>query len=234
VVSGAGLDVAVAVSDLIRQLPEISVVRDRCRSMAMLDAILSPEWQYRYFSFDSRWSPAQEMASMRDGSGNEYSIVFSPAGAYARGFDHESPMTPYRVTPPAPWPGLLDAVPEVFRAQVTEPAFSDSSGTPRATVCFWREQADTAWRAGHIQPLPEGVQDDGSAERLFGVLLDGRPEAYQRFAEDYYEVAVDIAAVRHVYALHPLTQAIVSLLNPGVELSSLAEDLAEAGYPAQE
>ena len=201
--------------------------------MAMLDAILSPAWEDRYFSFDSRWSPAEEMASMRDGSGNEYSIVFSPAGAYARGFDHESPMTPYRVTPPAPWPGLFDGVPEAFRAQVAEPAFSDN-GTPRATVCFWREQADTAWRASDIDPLPEGVGDDGSAEWLFDVLLDGRPEAYQRFAEGYYEVPVDIVAVRHVYALRPLTQAIVSLLNPEVDISDLTEDLAQAGYPVQE
>jgi hypothetical protein len=204
---------AVPVPDLIRQLPEISIVRDRCRSMAMLDAILSPEWECRYFSFDSRWSPKEEMASMRDGSGNEYSIVFSPAGAYARGFDHESPMTPYRVTPPALWPGLFDGVPEAFRAQVAEPAFSDN-GMPRATVCFWREQSDIAWRTSAVDPLPEGVEDDGSAEWLFGVLLDGRPEAYQRFAEEYYEVAVDIRAVAHVYALRPLTQAIVSLLNP--------------------
>jgi hypothetical protein len=142
-------------------------------------------------------------------------------------------MTPYRVTPPAPWPGLLDGVPEAFRAQVAEPAFSDS-GTPRASVCFWREQADTVWRAGAVEPLPEGAEDDGSAEWLFDVLLDGRPEAYQRFAQDYYEVAVGIVAVRHVYALRPLTQDIVSLLNPEVDISSLAEDLAQAGYPVPE
>ena len=170
---------------------------------------------------------------MRDGSGNEYSIVLSLAGSYARGFDHESPMTPYRVTPPAPWPGLVRWVPEVFRAQVAEPAFSDN-GTPRATVCFWREQADTAWRAGAAEPLPEGVGTDGSAEGLFGVLLDGRPEAYQRFAEEYYEVAVDIVAVRHVYALRPLTQATVLLLNPEAGISGLTEDLAQVGYPVQE
>ncbi|MFE4802065.1 hypothetical protein ACFRFL_45945 [Streptomyces sp. NPDC056708] len=33
----------------------------------------------------------EEMASMRNGSGDEYSIVFSAAGAYVRGFDHETP-----------------------------------------------------------------------------------------------------------------------------------------------
>ncbi|MFJ8623778.1 hypothetical protein ACIRD3_13160 [Kitasatospora sp. NPDC093550] len=222
-----------SVSELIDQLPALSVVRDRCRAMAVLEAVLSPEWGDRYFSYDSRWSPTEEMASMRDGCGNEYSILFSPAGAYARGFDHESPMTPYRVTPPALWPGLLDGAPEALRAHVAEPAFCDE-GTPRATVCFWREQADGEWKAGTVEPLPEGVEDDGSGEWLFEVLLDGRPEAYQQFAEEYYEVAVDLAAVRHVYALHPLTPHVVSLLNPELDLSDLAEDLAAIGYPVQD
>ncbi|WP_141355861.1 hypothetical protein [Streptomyces sp. 6-11-2] len=216
---------------MIRQLPKISIVRDRSRAMAMLDAVMSPDWKSRFYSFDSRWSPTEGMASMRDGCGNDYSIVFSPAGAYVRGFDHESPMTPYRLTPPAPWPGLFDGVPEAFLPQVTEPAFSDDDGTPRATVCFWREQADTEWKCGAVEALPEGVADDGSAEWLFDVLLDGRPEAYQQFAEDYYEVTVSLEAVRHVYALRPLTKSIVSSLNPDVDLAGLEEDIAEIGYP---
>ncbi|MEV5173716.1 hypothetical protein AB0L10_22110 [Streptomyces flaveolus] len=220
-----------SVYEVIRRLPEISIVRDRSRAMAMVDAIMSPDWEHRFYSFDSRWSPAEEMASMRDGCGNEYSIVFSAAGAYVRGFDHESPMSPHRSTPPAPWPGLFDGVPEAFLPQVTEPAFSEADGTPRATVCFWREQADTQWRCGAVQAPPEGVADDGSAEWLFDVLLDGRPEAYQQFAEEYYEVSISLEAVRHVYALRPLTPSVVSSLNPDVDLAALEEDIAQIGYP---
>ncbi|WP_432867414.1 hypothetical protein [Microbispora rosea] len=225
-----GLDEPVFVFEVIQRLPSISIVRDRCRAMAMLDAIMSPEWALRYYSFNCRWSPNEEMASMRDGSGNEYSIIFSQAGAYARGFDHESPMSPYRVNPPMPWPGLLDTVPEVFHSQVTEPAFCDEAGIPLATVCFWREYGDVAWREGTIKSMPEAAKDDGSVEWLFDVLLDGRPEAYQEFAEEYYGVAVNLEAVRSVYALQPLTQSIVSVLNPEVDLASLEEDLAEIGY----
>jgi len=40
---------------------------------------------------------------------------------------------------------------------------------------------------------------------------------------------VDIVAVRHVYALRPLTQGIVSLLTPEVDISGLAEDLVQVG-----
>ncbi|POX63538.1 hypothetical protein C3492_10270 [Streptomyces sp. Ru62] len=228
------LDTAVSVYQVVRQLPDISIVRDRSRAMAVLDAIMSPDWESRFYSFDARWSPTEEMASMRDGCGNDYSIVFSQAGAYARGFDHESPMSPYRVTPPVPWPGLFDGVPEVFAHNIVEPAFSGHDGIPRVTVCFWRQQADSEWRAGAIEPLPAGVEDDGSPEWLFDVLVDGRPEAYQQFAEECYEVTTDIEAIRHVYALRPLTQRVVSALNPEVELVDLAEDLAQIGYPVPE
>jgi hypothetical protein len=41
--------------------------------------ILSPEWEYRHYSFNASWGPAQELASMRNGTGDDYAIVFSPA-----------------------------------------------------------------------------------------------------------------------------------------------------------
>ena len=94
--------------------------------MAVLEAVLSPEWEHRCHSFDDRWSEKESMASMRNGAGDEYSIVFSAAGAYVRGFDHESPMSPYAQD--GPWPGVLDEVPDVFRRCVEEPAFSDEDG----------------------------------------------------------------------------------------------------------
>ncbi len=199
----------------------------------MLDAILSPDWGSRYYSFNCRWSSYEEMASMRDGCGNDYSIVFSAAGAYARGSDHESPMSPYRVRPATPWPGLFESVPEVFRPYLEEPAFSEPDGTPRATICFWREFADAEWQSGPVEVPAQYMEDADGAELLFDVLADGRPEAYQRFAEEYYEVEVDIDAVRHIYALQPLTQNIVSSLNPDVALADLEEDRAQIGYPAQ-
>ncbi|MFD9225459.1 hypothetical protein ACFWDI_36870 [Streptomyces sp. NPDC060064] len=220
------------VHDVARQLPGISAVRDLCRSMAMLEAILSPEWADRFYSFDAHWSASEEMASMRNGSGDEYSIVFSAAGAYVRGFAHESPMSPYAYD--GPWPGVLDEVPEVFRPCVQEPAFSDEDGMPAVTVCLWREAADDGWRSGTIE-FPDGYEDPDGARELFSVLAAGTAEAYQRFAEDFYEAPVDLAAVRHVYALRPLTSEVISALNPrlspGLAPADLAEDIASIGYP---
>lgn len=213
--------------DVAAALPKIRVLRDRCRALATLEAILSPEWEDRYYSFDAHWGPGEEMASMRNGSGDSWSIVFSRAGAFVRGFDHESPMSP-AANGGALWPGLVEGMPEVFAPCVNEPAFS-SDGTPDATVCIWRRPSDDEWHVG-VLDRPEGDDPDG-ADWLFAVLLDGTPTSYREFAEDYYEADLDVDPVNEVFALQTLTDELVQRLNPDVTLGDLGDDLAEIGYP---
>ncbi|MFE7012119.1 hypothetical protein ACFVAQ_16670 [Streptomyces sp. NPDC057651] len=210
-------------------MPEISVLREHCRSLSVLDAILSPEWEDRYYSFSDRWSETESLASMRNGSGDEFSIVFSPAGAYVRGFAHESPMSPY--TEDGPWPGVLDEVPDVFRPCVEEPAFCDEDGMPVVTACMWRETDHAPWKAGTIDYPDEQPHDPDGAGYLFQLLVDRSPEAFQRWAEDYYELPVALEAVSHVFASRPLSDSVVNALNPEVTVADLAKDLAEIGYP---
>lgn len=228
-VRGIRLDEHVTVHDIARQLPSLADLRNLCRSLAMLDAILSPDREGRYYSFNAGWADGEEMASMRNGSGDEYSIVFSAAGACVRGFGHEAPMSPYG-NDGEPWPGVIDEVPEVFRPFVEEPAFTDEDDVPVVTVCLWRGATDDRWRHGVID-FPTGCSDPDGATGLFELLVDRSPEAFQRFAEDYYEVPVDLEAVRDVYASRPLSQKLVSSLNPEVTLAALAEDIAGIGYP---
>ncbi|MEU9477033.1 hypothetical protein [Streptomyces sp. NPDC048191] len=217
------------VHDVARQLPEVAVLREHCRSLAVLEAVLSPEWADRYHSFDDHWSERESMASMRNGSGDEYSIVFSPAGAYVRGFAHESPMSPYAED--GPWPGVLDEVPEAFRPCVEEPAFSDEDGMPLVTACMWRETGDGGWAAGTIDFPGEASGDPDGAGHLFQLLVDRSPEAFQRWAEDYYEVPVSLEAVRHVFSSRSLTEEVARALNPEIVLADLAEDISDIGYP---
>lgn len=219
----------VTVYGIARQLPEIAVLRDHCRSMAMVEAVLSPDWADRYYSFDARWSETESMASMRNGSGDEYSIVFSAAGAYIRGFAHESPMGPYAAD--GPWPGVLDEVPIVFRSCVEEPAFSDEDGMPVVTTCMWREAEDDTWKSGVIDFPADMVGDPDGAGYLFRLLVDRSAEAFQQWAEDYYEAPVDLEAVRHVFDSHPLTDTIVNALNSEIAMADLEKDIAEIGYP---
>ncbi|WP_240634464.1 MULTISPECIES: hypothetical protein [Streptomyces] len=196
----------------------------------MAEAILNPDGE-RYFSFNSTWSETEELASMRNGSGDEYDIVFAPTGAYIRGFDHESPLTPYRHHDvPEPWPGVLDSVPKIFQHYVQEPAFVDEQGTPVVTVCLWRELEDDTWKAGEIA-FPEGHEDPDGSNYLFELLLSPTPEAYHSFAEDYYERTIDIEAVRDLYALRPLDASLITRLNASASIKDAIEAAEEIGYP---
>lgn len=219
------MDMPISTRDL-SALPSPSQLERLCQSIAMLDAIMSPEWQYRYFSFNRAWAPpaGERMASMRNGSGDQYFMVFGPAGVFAKGFAHEASMTPWARNPRTIWPGVTDAVPAEFKHCLDEPAFEPDA----VTFCFWRLRQDDQWRRGNIQ-FPEGADPDGSADLLW--MLDGNPATYVQFAQDYFERDISLHDVESVYEHRPLTQALVASLNIECALSDIASDVSEIGYP---
>jgi hypothetical protein len=197
-----------------------------CRSIAMLDAILSPEWEYRYFSFNSNWDPAEEerMASMRNGSGDHFFAVFNGRGAIIKGFHHEAPMSPWSRTPNNVWPGVLDSVPEEFEGFLNEPAFS----IDETTFCLWRGASEVTWSSGPIT-FPEGADPDGSASLLW--MLDGNPNTYVQFARDYYECELSSEDVASIYESIPITREFVARLNTTAAWDDVLADAMEIGYP---
>lgn len=207
-------------------LPDVAHLKALLQTLATLDAILSPEWEYRYHSFNSQWSRSEAMGSIRNGYGDELFALFNPAGCFIKGFAHESPMTPYRTQPPEIWPGLLDSVPDDFSSCINEPAFSMND----VTFCIWRHYSDSSWSHGNIA-FPAGDDPDGSADLLAN--LDGAPTTYCQFAEEYYEATSPMDSVRHVYNHLPLTETVVASLNADARLKDLAADLIEIGYPAK-
>ena len=84
------------------------------------------------------------------------------------------------------------------------------------TFCCW--WLDGAWQARGI-PSP------------YFHLLDGQPATYQRWAEDYFETDVSLAAVTRVYMQEPLDETLVEILNKDIVLQALLEDVEEIGYP---
>ncbi|MEU5032265.1 hypothetical protein [Streptomyces milbemycinicus] len=126
---------------------------------------------------------------------------------------------------------MLDDVPEVFQACVEEPAFSDEDGMPVITACIWREPGDDEWKTGTIDFPEEATGDPDGAEYLFPLLVDRSAEAFQRWAEDYYEVPANVQAIRHVLSSRPLTEGVVSALNAEATLTDLAGDITKIGYP---
>lgn len=214
------------VHDVAAALPAPPDLLKLCRSIATAEAVLNPG-DYRCYSFDAAWSSTEEVFAMRNGSGDEFDIVFSPAGVYIRGFDHESPMSPYAED--TVWPGVLDDVPDVFRGCVDEPAFTDDA-MPQVTFCLWRETGDDRWHAGRID-FPSGSSDPDGSGWMFDLPVDPSPEAFRSFAEDYYERPVDLDAVRHIYEQRPLTPDVVARLNPDASFEVVVKEAEAMGYP---
>jgi hypothetical protein len=201
------------------KLPEIEELRMLAQSLAMCDAILSPEWEYRYYSFNCAWDRDEMMASMRDGCGDHWFLHFTTAGAFLKGFAHESPMAKN-----APRPGVLDSVPSVFRSSLDEPAFIIED----STFCLWREVTDNAWHRGQIC-FPPGADPDGSSG-LLGILLGG-PDEYREWAEGYYERQLPQASVEAIFRFQPITSELVLSLNTDASFENILSDALEIGYP---
>ncbi len=207
-------------------LPDAGRLKALCQSLAMLDAVISPEWESRYYSFNNRWDNEAALASMRNGSGDDYFILFVPAGVVIKGFAHESEMSPYRVQPPLVWPGVLDALPEVLRVSLSDPALSIND----VTFCIWNTVQGGRWEIGNIS-FSDAEFSDGSEDLL--AVLGGNSETFQRYAEGSYEREVSLEAIKSIYRHQPLTDSILTAINPEVAWKDLEEDIAEIGYPGE-
>jgi len=211
-------------------LPDVESLKRLSQSLAVLDAIMSPDWEFRYYSFNSKWSGGEMLASMRDGSGDDYIILFNSHGAIIKGFGHESTMSPFVDEPPKVWRGVLDSVPNEFSDFLNEPAFSIES----TTFCIWRRYSDSTWQVGDIV-YPEGEdpeEDDPDGSEYLLSILDGKTETYQDFAAEYFEKDIPLAAIQHIYEYKPLTDSVISKLNNEVSKSDLQNDIEEIGFPS--
>jgi hypothetical protein len=187
---------------------------------AALDAILMPDWEHRYFSFNSRWDDGEQMASLRDGSGGHHFVLFCEKGAFVKGFDVGSPLN-------APLQSVADdwrtsEVPIGLGMALSEPAFEMEN----LSFCLWSMSWDDVWHAG--KPPSEELLDVPLG-RLH--LLVDEPEGYAAWASEYYERSVPTEMVRRFYRLEPLDDHMVRALNDSLQLEDVADDLEEAGYP---
>ena len=206
-------------------LPPIDKLKRRCQSLAALDLILSPEWQFRLFSFNAVWSEQEQMASMRNGSGDEWFCLFHSSGwAALKGLDHES--NAWGNGGEALSSSLQRAIPESLTSFASEPAFSWEAKT-FAFYCLretspWVRAADSTEFALLI---PTGE------ERLLTLLL-GSPEDYTSHAQDYFERDIEPGVVRDIFSLKPITPEAALRLNPDSDWSAVTKELfPEINYP---
>jgi hypothetical protein len=204
----------------LSSLPNLEGTHRIMRSLAMLDAILCPEWEFRYFSFNDDWEPDEKLGLMRNGEGDDWLLFFNFEGAILKGFQHDAPMAEAK-----PWPGLFDDVPDAFAKFLAEPAFTRE----QTTFCVWLLEAEGGWQRSRSIEFPPGDDPDGSARLMR--FLDGRAGTYKDWADEYYGVPVDLGVVERIFAQEPLRLSLIRALNPDAHPDIVFEEAREIGYP---
>lgn len=196
-------------------LPAPNQLKQLMQAMATLDAILSPEWEYRYYSFDARWSNSEQMGSIRNGHGDVFYVLFNEAGCILKGYSHEYPSA-------FASEAFYRTVPREFSKLIEEPAFSPQ----QVSFCYWCSTDVADWQSS----VKEADIDEGAFFLLQD--LDGDPVSYARFASDYFEVDIDLENIASVLRGTPMSKQLAKSLNPEVDFSSLLRELAGIGFPA--
>jgi len=244
----------ISTQNLVLLLPP-QQLKEICKSIAAIEAVICPEWQYRYYSYQNNWSEFEEVFEMRDGQGDQMLILFAPEGVIINGFAHESVMSGWKsIDEPIKlnffqrlfskersktssgqriWDKVVSDVPKVFNEFIYgEPV--KSIGT---TFCVWQTESDTEWQIGAID-FPNDDFKDGSGDLL--MLLDGNPLSYQKWASSYYdniyiehpEFVLKLEFIEAIYNKEPITKELALSINPLMDdFDKLKLDLDEIGYP---
>jgi hypothetical protein len=203
--------------------PDPRTLGNRAMALAMLDAIICPEFQYRYFTYDATWAIDEQVAVMRNGDGDHWFLHLSSSGAALKGYVQELP----RGEPRAMAIEVQRCVPEQFGAFLHEPAFAMDA----VSYFYWRRPGDPAWsRVAH--PDPVLAQWSDGSEDFLSILL-APAGCYYDYATDYFECEPPLTSIEHIYAMAPLTAAIVKSLNPQMTLAQARAAADLIGYPAR-
>lgn len=203
-------------------LPDIDSLRRRSQALAMLDAIMSPAWENRYYSFNAMWSDEEAMGSMRNGNGDNWFILFGNFGTGIKGLAHETLIARNKILANE----VQIQVPQTFSSFLSEPAFE----MDWLSYCYWRTPEAPSWQKV-THPNSALTQSTDGSENL--ALLYKPASSYKAFAEWYYEQKLPLASIESVYRHSPLTESLVKSLNPELDLTQAIEAAAEIGYPSE-
>ncbi len=185
----------------------IEKITNNLKSIALLEAIISPEWEDRYYSYNSKWDEGEEMASMRDGSGDEWFLWIKNSFAALKVMSHEYKML-------TEIDSIKDQFPNEYSSFIAEPAFSINEST-------------SLWYLNGI----EWVKFDSNEEETNKLIkpFSWSPSEYQEWAEEYYENEFSLKAIENIMSGN-LTENDIQLLNKDLSINDLGEAINEIGY----
>jgi hypothetical protein len=198
-------------------LPDRKTLKAICKAISVLDAIISQEWDYRYYSYNSKWDKDEECFQMRNGSGDEMHILFREDGCVINGFAHEYEQQDKGK--------LTRNLPTIF----SEFIFGEPVKSIGTTFCLWTTELKN-WQVGQIESY-----DDNSEEMLN--IFDGQPQTYvnwatEYFGESYKGSGIPLDTVIRVYSGQILTKEMVlSIVDELGDWGQLKSDLTEINCP---
>jgi hypothetical protein len=198
-------------------LPDRIKLQQLCRSISVIDAILSEDWHDRLYLYNSKWSKDEEYFEMNNRQGDSLHILFRKDGCVINGMSHEF----Y----PKNKKELTRGLPKKFEDFI----FGEPMHSTGTTLCIWTNE-ENKWQTGVLENF-----DDNSEETLS--VLDGNPQTYIDGAIEYYEDAFSpneetIKAISEIYQGKILTRSMVLSINKDIKhWKQLREDLAEINYP---
>ncbi len=188
-------------------LPSPADLERTCRGLATLDALMSEDWESRYYSFNANWSAGLRMASMRNGSGDDWFIVFSDAGVFVKSFWHEHKHGDVSA--------IYADLPRKLSPLLIEPSFD----VEYVTWGGWHDGKTWTLR-GDAKPMKEEL-----------LMLQGAAKTYARYAAEYFELEdLPLDAIGHVLAGKKLDKKVIEQLGSERTLAELKSDLDEIGY----
>ncbi|WP_241775155.1 hypothetical protein [Chryseobacterium sp. ERMR1:04] len=197
-------------------LPNTKILQTICKAISALDAILSQEWEYRYYSYNNKWSDHEEFFEMRDGSGNQMLILFPQNGCVINGFAHEYTQQSKQQ--------LTTNLPSIFNEFI----FGEPVNSIGTTFCLWTIE-EKNWQTGPLESY-----EDNSKEMLS--IFNGNPQTYidwatEYFEDSYKETGIPLETVAKIYTGETLTKEMVLTIVEEIEdWEQLETDLLEIGY----
>ncbi len=185
----------------------IKNLQQKLKALALADTILEPEWEMRYFSYDSNWAEEQQMASMRDGEGCFWYVWFQGENiGYKSISPHDGLMSKKELD------DIKNNIPKEYEEFINEPA-------------FYIDDATEIWLLKDLKWIKYGITDITEIIDLSEIFKWSATE-YKEWAEYYYEKDIDMEALNKVFDF-TLDRDDILKLNPEAVIDDIFEFMKE-------
>ena len=195
---------------MLDQFTNIDSIRRKFQKLACLDSILSPEWENRYYSYNSHWSESDEMASMRNGFGDELFLWISDLMAAYKIYSKEDGAI-------IEIDSAMGLIPKIYDRFVNEPAFTFASTSQLGYI----DKGDWV-----IIGLP--IRHILSAKQIYTMPMN----EYFNWAKEHYEISVDPDIADKIWD-DPSNYDIAKAINADLDADQFQEDVSQIGLTSR-